>query len=72
MRARQFFKLQVQFRSVHFGLKMESSNQSTPSSFTFAAIQMTVGLDKSLNIQSARDSVREASSKGANVICLPV
>lgn len=52
--------------------KYSSMNQGTKKSFKFASIQLKVGSDKSLNLKSATEKIKEASLNGAQVVALPV
>jgi omega-amidase len=58
------FKLSNKFKRT-IAMNFESSE------FTFAAIQMKIGSDKTLNIKNARDRIITATQKGAQVVSLP-
>jgi len=48
----------------------ESNNKST-TTFKFAGIQLLVSDDKNANLERAKSKIKESSSNGAKVVCLP-
>lgn len=49
-----------------------SMSKDTKRSFKFAAIQLKVTDNKSINLKSATEKIKEASLNGAKVVALPV
>ena len=43
----------------------------SPSTFKLALVQMRCGLDPAVNLERAVAKVREAATKGADIVCLP-
>mmetsp|Transcript_15532 Transcript_15532/g.21647 ORF Transcript_15532/g.21647 Transcript_15532/m.21647 type:complete len:316 (-) Transcript_15532:1150-2097(-) len=61
----------VPFKSFSTIKNKMSTSQSDVKTFKFAGLQLMVTPNKEKNLENARNKIKEAATKGAQVICLP-